>query len=244
VQCVILAGGLGTRMAKLAGDLPKALIPVGGVPFAAHQLDRLVQEGVTEVVYSIGYRGELIRDFVGDGSRWGLRVEYLEDGPTLLGTAGALRKGLDERLLRPSFLVIYGDSYLPIEYAAVMRAWERSSMPALITVYPNEDRWDRSNVVYEDGVARLYDKRPEFRKPAMRHIEYGLSVLTTGVLAEEVAPGTIADLADLFRSLSVGGRLAALEVTQRFYEIGSPAGLEDLERRLSASRRPPESGGR
>ncbi len=236
MQCVILAGGLGTRMAGVAGDLPKTLIPVNGVPFAAHQLDRLAEEGIGDVVYSIGHRGELIRSFVGDGRAWGLRVEYVEDGPTLLGTAGSLRRGLDEGVIAPSFLVLYGDSYLTTPYAAVVRAFEQSGLPALLTVFRNDDQWDRSNVVYEDGKLLLYDKRPERRTPLMRHIEYGLSALTAAALAG-VAPGEPADLADVFYELSAHNRLGAYEVGDRFYEIGSPAGLEELERYLASARR-------
>jgi len=224
-------------MAGVAGDLPKALIPVNGVPFAAHQLDRLAKEGITDVVYSIGHRGELIRAFVGDGSAWGLRVEYVEDGPTLLGTAGTIRKGLDEGVVDSSFLVLYGDSFLTAAYAPVVRAFENSMLPALITVYRNDDRWDRSNVVFEDGKLRLYDKRPERRTPQMRYIEYGLSAMTAEALAG-IAPALPADLGDVFHALSVEGRLAAHEVSERFYEIGSPVGLEELRRYL-ALKRPP-----
>ena len=240
MQCVILAGGLGTRMAHVTGTGPKALIPVRGIPFAAYQLEHLAREGITRVVYSIGHRGELIRDFAGDGSAWGLSVQYLEDGPELLGTAGALRKGLDQGLVDSPFLVMYGDSFLPIRFAPVVRAFERSKLPALITVYRNEDKWDRSNVLYEQGIVRLYDKRSERRAPGMLHIEYGLSVLAAGALEEGALSGVSpADLADVFHALSVRGRLAAHEVTQRFYEIGSPGGLEDLERYLLAEPRSP-----
>ncbi len=236
MQCVILAGGLGTRMAHLSGELPKTLIPVDGVPFAAHQLRRLALNGVTSVVYSIGHRGDLIRDFVGDGSAWGVQVEYLEDGPRLLGTAGALRKGLAEGMVSSPFLLLYGDSYLTADYGQAIRAFEQAGLPALMTVYRNEGRWEPSNVIYESGLVHLYDKRPESRTAAMRHIEYGLSVLTSAALHEEVLPEQPADLADVSHILSLKGRLAGHEVDERFYEIGSPGGLEDLERYLRAQR--------
>lgn len=234
MQCVILAGGLGTRMAHLSGELPKTLIPVDGVPFAAHQLRRLALNGVTSVVYSIGHRGDLIRDFVGDGSAWGVQVEYLEDGPRLLGTAGALRKGLAEGMVASPFLLLYGDSYLTADYGQAIRAFEQAGLPALMTVYRNEGRWEPSNVIYESGLVHLYDKRPESRTASMRHIEYGLSVLTSAALREEVLPEQPADLADVSHILSLKGRLAGHEVDERFYEIGSPGGLEDLERYLRA----------
>ncbi len=235
VQCVVLAGGLGTRMRHFTERLPKALIPVNGVPFVSHQLAWLAGQGLEEVVYSIGYRGEMIRSYVGDGSAWGMRVEYLEDGPTLLGTAGAIRRGLELGLVESPFLVLYGDAYLPIEYRPVVEAFSAAGLPALMTVYRNADAWAPSNAVFDEHLVRLYDKRPEHRSPEMSYIDYGLSVLTAGPIEEAVEPGRPADLSDVFHGLSVEGRLAGYEVSQRFFEVGSSAGLADLERALTAA---------
>ena len=226
MQCVILAGGLGTRIAKVAAGVPKALIPVAGEPFAHHQLSLLARSGVTRVVYCIGHLGRAIRGYVGGGERWGLEVRYVDEGDRLRGAGGALRLALDEGALAPAFLVLYGDSYLPIDYRAVWAAFERSGKPALMTVFRNEERWDKSNVVFENGQVILYDKRR--RAPNMAYIDCGLSVLTRGVVEKHTA----ADLADLYRQLSVSGELAGHEVNERFYEIGSPSGLEDLGRYL------------
>jgi NDP-sugar pyrophosphorylase family protein len=226
-------------MRHVAGNLPKALIPVNGVPFASHQLSWLAGQGVNEVLYSIGHRGEMIRSYVGDGDRWGVRARYLEDGPTLLGTGGAIRKGLEEGLVESPFITLYGDSFLPIPYRPVLEAFSAGGLPALMTVYRNADAWVSSNTIYADGMVRLYDKRPEHKSPGMVHIDYGLSVLTAGPLEEMVEPGRPADLSDVFHLLSMAGRLAGHEVTQRFFEIGSPTGLADLERHLST----PAQGG-
>ena len=163
MQCVILAGGLGTRMRPFTERLPKALIPVNGVPFASHQLRLLARQGVRDVVYSIGYMGERIRSYVGDGNAWGLRVQYLDDGPTLLGTAGALRKGLAAGLIQSPFLTLYGDAFLPTAFQPVVRAFTTAAQPALMTVYRNADAWAPSNVDFAEGMVRLYDKRPEHR---------------------------------------------------------------------------------
>ncbi|HSH61113.1 MAG TPA: NTP transferase domain-containing protein [Acidimicrobiales bacterium] len=239
MQCVILAGGLGTRMRQVAGDLPKALIPVNGVPFASHQLSWLAGQGVSEIVYSVGHRGEMIRSYVGDGSQWGVRARYLDDGPTLLGTGGALRKGLDEGLIESPFITLYGDSFLPVAYPPVVEAFFSGGLPALMTVYRNADAWVPSNAIYSEGIVRLYDKRPEHKSPDMAHIDYGLSVLTAGPLEEMVEPGRPADLSDVFHLLSLSGRLAGHDVTERFFEVGSPAGLADLERHLTT---PPQPG--
>jgi NDP-sugar pyrophosphorylase family protein len=241
VQCVILAGGLGTRVAAVAPFVPKALIPVAGEPFAAHQLALLSRAGVRRVVYCIGHRGEAIRTFVGSGERWGVEVSYVEDGETLLGTGGALRRALDAQALDPAFFVLYGDSYLPIDYRTVWDAFLAAAKPALLTVFRNEGRWDTSNVLYEDGRVALYDKlREDPRSAGMVHIDYGLSVLTREVLDRLVSPGAPIDLANVYKTLSLEGQLAGHEVHERFYEAGSPSGLQDLEAYLeaAASRRP------
>ncbi len=234
LQCVILAGGLGTRVRHLTGDRPKALIPVNGEPFASHQLHWLARQGVKEVVYSIGHRGDAIRRFVGDGAAWGLSVTYLEDGPRLQGTGGALRRGLGLGVIREPFLTVYGDAFLPVAYPPIVAAFEQSGLPALMAVFRNEDAWGPSNVVFADGRVLFHDKRPEAKRPDMVHIDYGLSVLTAAPLEEFVNQGEVVDLSDVFRHLSLRGLLAGYEVTQRFYEVGSPTGLADLEAHLAS----------
>jgi NDP-sugar pyrophosphorylase family protein len=235
LQCVILAGGLGTRMRPLTDRIPKALVPVLGRPFADWQLRHLVAQGVERVVYSIAYRGEMLREFVGDGSRYGLTVSYVDEGERLLGTGGALRLALDAGVLDGAFFVLYGDSFLPADARWVELAWRDSGLPELMTVMRNDDRWDSSNAVYADGRVLVYDKsRPESWRQRMRWIDYGLSVLTRRAIADRVAPGAAFDLAEVLRQLSLAGRLAGLEVTERFYEVGSPEGVRELEGYLSA----------
>src|SRR5271157_6074426 len=158
MQCVILAGGLGTRMRQLTGDRPKTLLPVGGFPFAFYQLDWLAQHGVTDVVYSIGFQGHLIQEYVGDGSRWGLRVRYVADGKELCGTAGALRRAFDADVLRDWFFVLYGDSFLPFDLRRLADAFLAQARPAMMTVYRNEGRFYSSNVHFVHGVVRIYWK--------------------------------------------------------------------------------------
>jgi len=261
IQCVILAGGLATRMRPLTETIPKALIPVGGIPFIDHQLAWLASHGVTDVVLSIGYRGEMLRDHVGDGARFGLAVRVVDEGTQLRGTAGALRLALDRGALEPAFLMTYGDSFLPIDFADVWRRFQESGAPALMTVFHNAGRWETSNVIYRDGRIVLYDKHRATR-PATEfdYVDYGLLAMKRELIAELVPPprddiemGTLggfpnppatgsdggpvsaqrverADLAPLLHELSRRGDLAGVEITQRFFEIGSPAGLQDLER--------------
>lgn len=230
-QVVVLAGGLGTRLQGLTGDLPKALVPVRGEPFAHHQLRLLASQGVREVVYVIGHRGDQIRASLGKGGAFGVDLAYVDEGDELHGTAGALRIALDRGALAEVVAVLYGDSYLPIDLGPVWQAFEESDRPALMTVLRNDDRWDRSNAVFAAGSVTLYDKRPEMRDPRMAWIDYGLSVVRREVV-ERIPPGTVADLGDVYRDLSVRGELAGLEVTSRFYEVGSTEGIAELERHL------------
>jgi NDP-sugar pyrophosphorylase family protein len=225
----ILAGGLATRMRPLTGKMPKAMLEVGGEPFVAHQLRLLRRQGITRVVLCVGYLAEQIRDFVGDGARFGLGVEYRADGDRLLGTGGALRGALD--LLGPEFLVMYGDSWLDIPYAPVVESFRASGEPALMTVFRNRGQWDRSNVWFENGRIRLYDKKAHL--PQMHHIDWGLSMVRGDVLAARPA-GEAFDIADVYCALSGEGCLAGHEVTTRFYEIGSPEGLAETDRLLKA----------
>ena len=234
LQCVVLAGGLGTRMLPMTEAAPKALLPVLGRPFADWQLEHLAAEGVERVTFCVGYRGDMLRKHVGDGSRYGLEVDWVDEGDQLRGTGGALRLAFDEGALDEAFFVLYGDSYLPIAMSDVEQAWRASSMPALMTVLRNNGQWDKSNVIYSAGKVVLYDKsRPAELQSQMHWIDYGLSVLTRNEIANRFKTGAVGDLADVMRDLSREGQLGAFEVHQRFYEAGSPAGLHDLEKYLS-----------
>jgi NDP-sugar pyrophosphorylase family protein len=226
-ECVILAGGLASRLGTHAGDLPKTLVPVAGRPFADHQLTWLAEQGVTQVVYCIGYRGDQIRDYVGTGERWGLHVTYVDEGSDLRGTGGALRLALDQRALAEHFAVIYGDSYLRLDLPVIFAALHNSGLPALMTVLRNDGRWDRSNADFDGTLVTRYSKT----ECDFSWIDYGLSVLARGVVARIPSEQPV-DLADVLGDLSREGQLGGFEVGERFYEIGSPEGLAELERVL------------
>lgn len=234
MQCVILAGGLATRMRPFTETLPKALIAAAGRPFIDHQLEWLAKAGVSKVLLSVGYLGEMLCAHVGNGDRWGLPVEVIDEGTELRGTAGALRFAFDAGALDEAFMVTYGDSFLPIDFGEVWQAFRACQAPALMTVFKNDGRWDQSNVVFEGGRV-LYDKQRRARDAAdFDHIDYGLSALERSLVPRFVPEGGKADLATLFHHLSLSGELAGLEVHQRFFEIGSPAGLLDFEQWLTA----------
>jgi len=224
----ILAGGLATRLRPITETIPKALVEIAGEPFLAHQLRLLQSAGYQRVVLCVGYLGEMVRDYAGDGSAFGLHVDYAFDGPRLLGTAGAIRCALP--LLGERFSVIYGDSYLPCDYAAAERAFVESGKLGLMTVYRNEGQWDTSNVEFDGARVVRYDKAN--RTPQMRHIDYGLGVFSRRAF-DGVQQDQPYDLARIYQDLVQRGELAAWESAGRFYEIGSLEGIADLTEFLS-----------
>jgi NDP-sugar pyrophosphorylase family protein len=220
----ILAGGLATRLRPITQTIPKALVEVAGKPFIDRQLEYLRGQGVQHVVLCVGYLGEMIQDVVGTGERFGLQVSYSPDGSTLLGTGGALKKALP--LLGGHFFVLYGDSYLPVDFSEVQRVYEQSGQQALMTVLENGNRWDKSNVLFKGGRLVEYNKRDP--GPDMAHIDYGLGVVAAEVFDQYSAAEPF-DLADVYQTLSNHGQLAGYEVHDRFYEIGSHSGLREAE---------------
>jgi NDP-sugar pyrophosphorylase family protein len=224
---VILAGGLATRLRPITETIPKALVPVAGRPFLAHQLALLERQGLTDVVLCVGYLGEQIETAFGDGAASGIRLRYSHDGPNLRGTGGAIQQALP--LLGDDFLVLYGDSYLPIDFRAVAQAFRQGASPALMTVVENSGGKEPSNVWFEQGMVRVYDKKK--RAPQMHHIDYGLSAYRT----ETFRACACADLSDMQSRLAENGQLAGYEVTVPYHEIGSLEGLRAFEEHLSLS---------
>ncbi len=235
LPCVILAGGLGTRMRPVTEVLPKSLIPVLGRPFAELQLEWLSREGIDHVIYSIGYRGEMIRAALGTGARFDVQIDYVDEGTDLRGSGGALRLALDVGALPGEFFILYEDSYLRVSLGDVQRAWRSSGLAAIMTVMHNSDRWDTSNAIFRDGRV-IYDKRRRGEYAGeMTWIDYGLCATTASVIAAWLPPGGRGDLADLLHELSMEGEVAGFEAIERFYEVGSPAGLLELEAHLLQS---------
>lgn len=223
----ILAGGLGTRLGERVRSTPKPLLEVAGEPFLVHQLRLLAAHAVSRVVLCVGYLGELIEAEIGH-ERFGIAIAYSYDSPALDGTLGAIRRALP--LLGERFLVLYGDTYLRIDYRAVDRAWRDGGLPATMSVLRNEGRWDTSNALYRDGRVLAYDKRAP--TPEMLWIDYGLGGLTAEALAEVESDEP--ELANLYSRLARRGRLAGYEARERFYEIGTQAGLAEADEFMRA----------
>lgn len=227
----LLAGGLASRLGSLTARVPKSLLSIAGEPFIAHQLRFLATQNIRDIVICCGHLGEQIEAFVDDGSRFSCRVRYSSDGPLLRGTGGAIRNALP--LLGPRFWVMYGDSYLTAPFAPILEAFLNSASPAMMTVFRNEDRWDRSNVHYTAGKILRYDKRDP--QPEMRHIDYGLSLFSAETFHRQPDRAAF-DLSTLQSRLAEEGALAGYDVAERFYEIGSISGLEETDAFLSARR--------
>jgi NDP-sugar pyrophosphorylase family protein len=228
----ILAGGLATRLRPITEKVPKLLVEVAGEPFFSHQLRLLKQNGLTRLVLCVGYLGEKIVEQYGDGAKWGMHIEYSFDGDKLLGTGGALIRALPK--LGEAFYMLYGDSYLPIDYRAVGRAFLASGKLGLMTVFENREAYDTSNVWFEDGQIKLYSKKEKI--PQMKHIDYGLGVFRAAAF-DGCPRDAVVDLASIQADLCRRGQLAGHEIKQRFYEIGSPAGLRELDQLLASRAR-------
>ena len=229
MQMVILAGGMGTRLRPLTEEVPKALVPVNGKPFLLHQIELLKGHDIRDIVLCVGHLGDQIKACFGEGGRLGVRIRYSEERGTLLGTAGAIKNA--EPLLEDDFFLLYGDSYLTVDYREVMRYFRRFSAQGLMVVYRNSNRFERSNVVVRDGQVAVYDK--DGHTPGMEYINYGLSVLRKEAL-RLVPAGRPFSQEELYRLLIEQGELLAWEAEHRFYEVGSRQGLAEF-RELVAS---------
>jgi NDP-sugar pyrophosphorylase family protein len=220
----ILAGGLATRLHPITHKIPKALLKVRGRPFILHQLDYLNSQGVDNVVLCLGYLGEMIQELIGDGLHLNINVSYSFDGPKLLGTGGAIKNALP--LLTQNFFILYGDTFLPINFKEVERAFNDSNKSALMTVIKNNNKWDKSNVIFKNNKLSEYNKISSSNE--MNFIDYGLSVVSSSIF-DIYSANSFFDLSDVYNKLSLQGGLSGHEVYKRFYEIGSYSGLNEIE---------------
>jgi len=225
----LLAGGLATRLRPITAKIPKLLVEVAGEPFFTHQLRLLKAAGLTEIILCVGYLGEQIVELYKDGSNYGVNIKYSFDGPKLLGTGGALIQALP--LLGDSFYVLYGDSYLPIDYRKIGDHFINSGKQGLMTVFENKGLYDASNVWFENGEIKVYDKKAKL--PEMKHIDYGLGLFKASAF-KGYSKTEVVDLAEVQKKLVSQHELCGYEMKERFYEIGSPEGLAELNTLLAA----------
>ncbi|MFC1931498.1 nucleotidyltransferase family protein [Chloroflexota bacterium] len=223
MQLVILSGGLATRLRPLTETIPKSLVEIAGRPFLEYQIGFLKTGGIRDIVLCVGYLGEKIEEYVGNGGRFGVDIKYSYEREKLLGMAGALKNAED--LLEDRFFVMNGDSYLFLDFDTVMSYFEEKSKPGLMVVYKNYDRYDRSNVVVEGNLVKQYNRQEKTED--MVYIDYGVSILKKSTLSL-VPPDQVYSMDELYQQLIPRQELLAYEVNKRFYEIGSPEGLAEF----------------
>jgi NDP-sugar pyrophosphorylase family protein len=220
----VLAGGLGTRVADLTGgQVPKALLPVAGKPFLHHKLVELRRLGADHVVLLLGHQAEAIVDFVGNGRRWGVPIDVIEDGPVLLGTGGALKQAA--HLLPEHFWVTYGDTLLDVDLDAAERRARAAGWDAVLTVLHNRDRWQRSNVRVDRDLIVSYEKAPP--RGTHEYIDYGYLFLPRSAVVESV--GDVFDLGSVVQNLIASRTLGAFEAAVPFHTIGTPDELHETD---------------
>ena len=227
----ILAGGLATRLKPLTEQIPKVLLNIAGKPFAVHQIELLHKNGINDIVFCLGYLGEKIQETLGSGQWWGVNLKYVFDGPTLLGTGGAIKKALDH--LGEAFFVLYGDTYLDCSYNLIEQCFYANNKSGLMTVLRNDNKWDLSNILFTEGHIVKYDKKN--RTNDMHHIDYGLGILKATAF-DKYPEGVAFDLESVYQDLLCRNELIGFEVRERFYEIGSIRGLEETRQYLRKRR--------
>jgi len=232
MQIVILAGGLATSLGPLTEKVPKSMIPTRGKPFLWYQIELLKKNGLTDILLCTGHLASQITDYFGDGEEFGVRINYSEEKEELLGTGGALKRA--ENLLEDEFFVMYGDSYLILDYQEIARYFHKFDRLGLMVVYKNHNRFDESNVVVKDGFVKVYDRRNPGRE--LIYIDEGVSILKKEILCG-FPSHTHFPLGRIFQRLISGGQLLAFETKQRFYEIGSAEGLNDFRRLIPREER-------
>ncbi len=235
MQVVILAGGLATRLRPLTEKIPKSMIRINEKPFLEYQIELLKKNNLTDILLCAGYLGGQIKDYFGDGEKFGVRLEYSEEKEELLGTGGALKK--TESLLEDEFFVMYGDSYLILDYQEIADYFRKFNRLGLMVVYKNYNKFDKSNVVVKNGFVKVYNKRDS--SPEMVYIDEGISILKKEILSD-FPPHTSFSLDRIFQRLISKKELLAFETKQRFYEIGSPQGLSDFKKLILKKEAIPE----
>ncbi len=228
MQVVVLLGGLGTRLREITADTPKPMVYIHGRPFFYYQMELMKWYGLKRFIFCVGYKGSVIEEYFGDGRKFGVSIEYSYDGDKLLGTGGAVRRALN--LLEEDFLIIYGDSYMDIDYQEVIYRYDKLKLKenkkGLMTVFRNKNSYDKSNVVFKGNTLLCYDKKNTTAD--MEYIDYGVSILNRSVV-EDIPEGRVADLADVFTELVNNKLMEGTEVRNRFYEIGTPPSLKEFE---------------
>ena len=224
MKIVILCGGMATRLYPLTKKISKSMIKIEGKPFLEHQLDLLKKNGLSDIVLCVGYNAEQIKKYFGNGRKFGVRIKYSSDKKRLLGTGGALKK--TENLLKDSFLVMYGDSYLPFNFRKAIKFFKKFDKLGLMTVFKNLNKYEPSNVQVKGNLVKSYSKKRKTKK--MKYIDYGVSIFKKEAL-KFIPKNQVYDLSQLQQLLIKKRELLAYPAEKRFYQIGSAKGLEEFK---------------
>lgn len=230
MQVVILAGGLGTRLGQLTERTPKSMIRILDKPFLQYQIELLRGYGIKNILLCIGHLGYQIKQYFGQGEKFGVKIYYSEEGKNLLGTGGSIKNA--ESMLCPVFGVLYGDSYLEIDYCAVFDAHRKEKMPMTMTVWRNFNNYDSSNVSLSVDGRRVVRYEKNKKTSGLDYIDYGFSILSKSIVINRLKTNVPAALDHLFAELSKENLINSYVVNKRFYEIGSVSGIKDLEKYL------------
>ncbi len=225
MQIVILCGGLATRLLPLTQEIPKSMVEVEGKPFLKYQIELLKKNNISDIVLCIGYKGEQIKKYFGDGERFGVKVRYSSDKNKFLGTGGAFKKA--ENLLEDVFLVMYGDSYLPFDFQKAIKFFEKFDKLGLMVVFKNFNKYEPSNVWVEGDLVKDYSKERKTKK--MKYIDYGVSIFRKEAL-KFIPENQFYDLSQLHKFLIKKRELLAYPAEKRFYQTGSLEGLEEFKK--------------
>lgn len=231
---VVLVGGLATRLRPVTEKMPKSAITIKGKPFILHQLDLFRNQGIDHVHLCLGYLGEMVVELVTKSIfPQKMKITFSFDGERLMGTGGAIKKALHH--LPDLFFVTYGDSYLDLDYSKVELFFHNAAAleNGLMTVFKNENKFDDSNVVFENNSVIYYSKKQKTVR--MNYIDYGLGILRKTHF-NPYPDGDPFDLSEIYEDLSAKGALLGYEVPERFYEIGSLKGIKDLNNYLETKK--------
>jgi NDP-sugar pyrophosphorylase family protein len=222
MQCVILCGGVGSRLYPLSKDIPKSMIKINNKPFIEYQIELLKKNGIKDIVLCVGHLSEQIKNHLGDGRKFGVRLTYGDPKDAKYDTGGVI-KAVEENL-KKEFFILYGDSYLPVDFQEIMNIFHIFRKKGLMTVFKNFNKFDKSNVEIEDGMVLKYDKK---NNEKMIYIDYGLSIFRKDVIKSMPVKFP---LDDVFKQLIKEKQLASFVIKTPFQEIGSFEGLKRFEK--------------
>ena len=224
MQIVILCGGLATRLGDLGKDTPKSMIQIKGKPFLEYQIENVKKHLITDIVLCVGHLSEQIEDYFGNGENLGVNIRYSYDKDKPLGPIGALKNA--ESLLQDTFFIMYGDSYVFVDFDKVYSYFKKQNKIALMVVYQNFDKFDSSNIIINNEKVVKYDGE---KTKETTYIDYGVSLFRKKIL-QDVPQDVFYSTNDLFSKLVKQKELLAYEVKKRFYHIGTPEALKEFKK--------------